>query len=171
MCQSLPRTSAEAAYTRAEIYKQLPSVFMAWFSLVLCPNLSRQQNFHRNERECRTIVEVLDKLLAGDTMAGIMLLLGRLKALTAVVISENSWSVAQNHEVLRSNRTGLISEQDQRAAQRDHYDQQKLARGAGMPGREPQAENRNQRDQQRQRGRSGAPRRGEPAPQAAGEAS
>ena len=29
MCQSLPRTSAEAAYTRAEIYKQLPSVFMA----------------------------------------------------------------------------------------------------------------------------------------------
>ena len=87
-CRALPKSTAEAASTRATIYKKLPSVFLAWFCLTLLPAMQRQKGQQRNEREARTLVEALDGLVKGEQLPVIMLLLGRLKAISAVVLAE-----------------------------------------------------------------------------------
>ena len=138
MCQALPKSTEEAASTRASVYKKLPSVFLAWFSLTLLPAMQRQKGQQRNEREAWTLVEALDGLVKGEQLPVIMLLLGRLKALSAVVLAEGSWALAQQHELTKTNVTGILTDRDQRHAQRDLRDQQRLterARGAPMPGR------------------------------------
>ncbi len=63
----------------------------------------------RNEREARTLVEALDLLLKGEQLPVVMLLLGRLKAISAVVLQENSWTQTQTHEVTRTNATGILT--------------------------------------------------------------
>ncbi len=103
MCQALPKSTEEAASTRASVYKKLPSVFLAWFSLTLLPAMQRQKGQQRNEREARTLVEALDGLVKGEQLPVIMLLLGRLKALSAVVLAEGTWALAQQHELTRTN--------------------------------------------------------------------
>ena len=92
----------------------------------------------RNEREARTLVEALDGLVKGEQLPVIMLLLGRLKALSSVVLAEGTWALAQQHELTRTNATGILTDRDQRHAQRDLRDQQRLeerARGAPPAGR------------------------------------
>lgn len=124
--------------TRAAIFRQLPPVLMAWFQLILFPALQRMDGQQRNERESRTLVEAIDGLLRGEVLPVIVLLLGRLKAITSVTLQDGSWALAQNHEVVRSNQTGLLTERDMRHAQRDLRDQQRLAaggRGSAFPGR------------------------------------
>ena len=37
MCQALPSSAEEANYSRATVFKSLPSVFQAWFQLILLP--------------------------------------------------------------------------------------------------------------------------------------
>ncbi len=138
MCQALPKSTEEASSTRANVYRKLPSVFLAWFSLTLLPAVKTQKGMHRNEREARTLVEALDGLVKGEQLPVIMLLLGRLKTLSAVVLAEGSWALAQQHELTKTNVTGILTDRDQRHAQRDLRDQQRLskrARGAPKPGR------------------------------------
>ena len=119
MCQALPRSAEEANYSRATVFKTLPSVFQAWFQLILLPALQHTQrrgerNVHqRNEREARTLVEALDMLLKGEQ--------------------------AQTHEVTRTNATGILTNRDMRHAQRDLRDMQRLkagGRGAPLAGRQ-----------------------------------
>ena len=124
---------------RAQIFRLLPSILMAWFQIILYPAMQRMDGQQRNERESRTLVEAIDGLLRGDVLPVIVLLLGRLKAIASVVLQEGSWALAQNHEVVRSNQTGLLTERDLRNAQRDLRDQQRLAaggRGAPYPSRQ-----------------------------------
>ncbi len=138
MCQALPKSTEEAATTRASIYRRLPSVFLAWFSLTLLPAMKAKPGMLRNEREARTLVEALDGLVKGEQLPVIMLLLGRLKALSSVVLAEGTWALAQQHELTRTNATGILTDRDQRHAQRDLRDQQRLeerARGAPPAGR------------------------------------
>ncbi len=66
MCQALPKSTEEAASTRATVYRKLPSVFLAWFSLTLLPAMKMQKGQQRNEREARTLVEALDGLVEGS---------------------------------------------------------------------------------------------------------
>ncbi len=148
MCQALPRSAEEANYSRATVFKTLPSVFQAWFQLILLPALQHaarptdrgaEKFVQRNEREARTLVEALDLLLKGEQLPVVMLLLGRLKAISAVVLQENSWTLAQTHEVTRTNATGILTSRDLRHAQRDLRDLQRLTaggRGAPLPGRQ-----------------------------------
>ena len=136
MCQSLPRTSAEATLSRAQVYKTLPAVFVSWFMLVLQRALARMQHGTRNEREARTIVGTLDHLMTGESLPAIMLLLGRLKALTSVTMGEGSWKEAQHYEMVRTNATGILTARDQRNAQRDLREAQSLqGRGNALPAR------------------------------------
>ena len=122
--------------TRSDVYKTLPAVFTTWFSLILMSALRNQQGGKHNEREARTIVEVCDALLEGDTVLAFMLLLGRLRAITSVVIPEGSqggWAVAQQYEILRTSNSGLLSARDRDNAQRDHRDALRAA-GASRTG-------------------------------------
>ncbi len=78
-------------------------------------------------------------LLKGEQLPVVMLLLGRLKAISAVVLQENSWTLAQTHEVTRTNATGILTSRDLRHAQRDLRDLQRLTaggRGAHLAGRQ-----------------------------------
>ncbi len=147
ICQALPRSAEEASYSRATVFKSLPSVFQAWFQLILLPAVKQsapaarggEKTVLRNERGARTLVEALDLLLKGEQLPVVMLLLGRLKAISAVVLQENSWTQAQTHEVTRTNATGILTSKDLRHAQRDHRDLQRLAaggRGAALAGRQ-----------------------------------
>ncbi len=138
MCQALPKSTEEAASTRASVYRKLPSVFLAWFSLTLLPAMKAKSGMARNEREARTLVEALDALVKGEQLSVIMLLLGRLKALSSVVLAEGSRALAQQHELTKTNVTGILTDRDQRHAQRDLRDQQRLAeraQGAPLAGR------------------------------------
>ena len=85
------------------------------------------QNRH-NKREARTIVEVCDLLLKGQTLSALVVLIGRLRALTAVVMPEGQtggWSVAQHYEILQSSQTGLLTNRDRRNALLDQRDAQR----------------------------------------------
>ena len=138
MCQAPPKSTEEAATTRASIYRRLPSVFLAWFSLTLLPAMKAKPGMLRNESESRTLVEALDGLVKGEQLPVFMPLLGRLKALSSVVLAEGTWALAQQHELTRTNATGILTDRDQRHAQRDLRDQQRLeerARGAPPAGR------------------------------------
>ena len=149
ICQALPRSAEEACFTRASVFKALPSVFQSWFQLILLPAVKQAAQTDRagnkavlrNEPEACTLVEALDMLLRGEQLPVVMLLLllGRLKAISAVVLQENSWTQAQTHEVTRTNATGILTSKDLRHAQRDHCDLQRLAaggRGAPPAGRQ-----------------------------------
>ena len=78
-------------------------------------------------------------MLKGEQLPVVMLLLGRLKAISAVVLQENSWTQAQTHEVTRTNATRILTSRDLRHAQRDLRDLQRLTaggRGAPLVGRQ-----------------------------------
>ena len=112
---------------RADIYRELPPLFLAWFSLILRPALQAGNNRH-NEREARTIVEVSDLLLRGDVLGALVVLIGRLRALTSVIIPEGQtggWAVAQHYEVLASSASGLLTQRDRANALRDQRDHQR----------------------------------------------
>ncbi len=112
--------------TRAEVFRQLPPVFIAWFTLILLPALRQQANNNKhNEREARTIVEVCDTLLKGDVINALMILIGRLRAVTSVVTSDGAntgWAVAQHFEVLQTTANGLLTQRDRANALRDQRD-------------------------------------------------
>jgi len=109
---------------RADVYRELPPLFLAWFQLILGPALRSGNNRH-NEREARTIVEVCDTLLRGDTLGALVILIGRLRALTSIIIPEGAaggWSVAQHFEVLQTSSSGLLTQRDRAKGLRDQRD-------------------------------------------------
>jgi hypothetical protein len=70
-------------------------------------------------------VEACDTLLKGNVLGALVILIGRLRALTAVVIPEGQaggWSVAQHYEVISSSQTGLLTQRDRTNALRDQRD-------------------------------------------------
>ena len=126
MCQSLPRTSAAAQQNRATIFRDLTPVFRTWYSLVLLPALRAGGNASKHsEREGCTLVESCDLLLKGETLTALVAMIGRLKALTSVVIPEGQtggWNTAQHFEVVSSSQTGLLTQRDRTNALRDQRD-------------------------------------------------
>ena len=58
-------------------------------------------------------------------LSALVILIGRLRALTAVVIPEGTtggWAVAQHYEVLGSSQTGLLTQRDRTNALRHQRD-------------------------------------------------
>ena len=134
MARVLPRTSAEASCTRAEIFRTLPPVLTPWFELKLMPLLSSGQQSLRSEREARTLVEMGDALLRGQTLPCMMLLLGRLKAITeAHTPGSSGWATARHFEVTETSGAGILTNRDRANAIRDQADQLRVARGAALP--------------------------------------
>ena len=107
-------------------------MFVPYFMLVLDKKL-QGTHMQRNEREARTLCELLDALLEGRTMQAIMLALGRLKAVEASLSPESGgWSTARQLELAARPGQGLVSSRDRQLASRDTRDE---ARGLARPGR------------------------------------
>ncbi len=92
-------------------------------------------NSLRAEREARTLVEIADALLSGATLQSLMLVLGRLKALTEAHGRDGSWATAQHYEVTETEGSGILSQRDRTNALRDQRDAQRVARGGALPPR------------------------------------
>ncbi len=121
--------------TRADIFKRLPPIFAPWFELKMVKILQQAQGSSvRSEREARTLVEIADALLSGATMQSLMLVLGRLKALTEARAS-STWAAAQHYEVTETEGSGILSQRDRANALRDQRDAQRVARGGALPPR------------------------------------
>ena len=70
-------------------------------------------------------MEVCDTLLRGDTLGALVILIGRLRSLTSIIIPEGTaggWSVAQHYEVLQTSSLGLLTQWDRANALRDQRD-------------------------------------------------
>ena len=133
MARVLQRTSAEACSTRADIFRMLPPVLTPWFELKMVPLLTAGQQSLRSEREARTLVEMGDALLQGHTLPCLMLLLGRLKAITEAHTPGSTWATARHHEVTATQGAGILTQRDRANAMRDQADQLRVARGAALP--------------------------------------
>ena len=137
MSRVLPRSSAEASFTRAEVFRRLPPIFTPWYELKMSRLLASGNGNLRTEREARTLVEIGDALLSGMPLPALMLVLGRLKALVeAHTPGSGGWSAAQHYELAETSGTGILSPRDRALAQRDQRDAQRLARGGGLPPRD-----------------------------------
>ena len=122
--------------TRAEVFRRLPPIFAPWFELKMVKILQQAQGSSvRPEREARTLVEIADALLSGATMQSLMLVLGRLKALTEAHGRDGSWATAQHYEVTETEGSGILSQRDRTNALRDQRDAQRVARGGALPPR------------------------------------
>ncbi len=78
MSRTLPRSSAEATMSKADIFRRLPPLFAPWFELKMAKILQQGGgNSLRSEREARTLVEIADALLSGATLQSLVLVLGR----------------------------------------------------------------------------------------------
>ena len=117
----LPRPVGEAAPSRAVIYKEVPSLFMAYFTQILKPGYEMSGSSPRDEREAQTICQTLDALLNGNLMRPLMILIGRLKALQeARSFHGGGWAIAQHFEVIPQRGSGLVTGKDRQHAMRDH---------------------------------------------------
>ena len=121
--------------TRGEIFRRLPAIYRSWSDIKLSPALRHTAGNQRSWREAKTITTVLDHLLTGGTMSAVMVLLGRLNAVTDVATNEGtSWALAQHHEIVESDSVGLLtsrSRANQAQDQRELLRTQGLVRGAG----------------------------------------
>ncbi len=110
MSRTLPRSSAEATMSKADIFRRLPPLFAPWFELKMAKILQQGSgNSLRAEREARTLVEIADALLSGATLQSLMLVLGRSKALTEAHGRDGSWATAQHYEVTEAEGSGILS--------------------------------------------------------------
>ena len=133
MARVLPRTSAEACSTRADVFRTLPPVLTPWFELKLMPLLAAGQQSLRSEREARTLVEMGGALLQGQILPYLMLLLGRLKAITEAHTPGSTWATARHYEVTATQGAGILTQRDRANAMRDQADQLRVTRGAAPP--------------------------------------
>ena len=122
--------------TRGDIYKKLPAFCTSWYDVKLAPALRAQGGTQRSQREARTLSEIMDILLGGDVLQGLMVGLGRLNAVTDVATSEGvSWAVASHHELASTDSIGLVtarSRANQAADQRELLRTQGYVRGAAL---------------------------------------
>ena len=119
-------------YEEAE---KLPSLFVAYHAQILQGKLTASsQGSSRNERESRTLCELLDLLLQGRTLNGIMVALARLKAIEASVDRDSGgWAFAAQHELINRPGQGLVSQRDRTLAIRDQRDEQRSRAHRGPP--------------------------------------
>jgi hypothetical protein len=131
----LPRASEGATLSQAELYRKLPPLFSLWFSMVLEPKLVQRSNGERNLREAKTLVKIMDHLMRGETLPGLVTALGRLKAITAVSTEPDAtWRTAQLHELVTTDSTGLLTRRDRTNAAAALRDQARLQGGGrGAP--------------------------------------
>ncbi len=137
MSRLLPRATVGATLDRAEIFKTVPPLFVTYFKLILESQL-QASHMQRNEREARTLCEILDWALKGETMKLVMVALGRLKAIETVIEPGGSgWNVARHHELIpRAQSTGMLTSRDRENVARDVRDEartQTQLRGAPGP--------------------------------------
>ncbi len=122
--------------SKADIFRRLPPLFTPWFELKMAKILQQGGgNSLRSEREARTLVEIADALLSGATLQSLMLVLGRLKALTEAHGRDGSWATAQHYEVTETEGLGILSQRDRTNALRGQRDAQRVARGGALPPR------------------------------------
>ena len=120
-----------------EAAQSLPSLFVPYHAQILSAKLSAgsSQGSNRNERESRTLCEILDTLLQGRTLNGIMVALARLKAIEASVEpATGGWAFASQHELIGRPGQGLVSQRDRTLAIRDQRDEQRSRVQRGLPG-------------------------------------
>ena len=135
VCRGLPRAAEGGTMTKADVFKKLPAVFTAWHDLRLAPVLRNQSGGGaRSLRESRTLVEIADALITGDQLQGLMLTLGRLKAITEVANPTSSgWAVARHHEITAPDGVGLLSARDRQNAARDQREELRISTGRSAP--------------------------------------
>ena len=123
--------------SQAEIYRKLPALFGMWFTLILEPKLRATPQSGRNVREAKTLATLADQLVQGETMRGLMTVLGRLKAITHVATDEEAtWRSTELHELVSADSTGLLTRRDRAnaaATQREQLRLQTAGRGGALP--------------------------------------
>jgi hypothetical protein len=143
MRRALPRSAEGGLLNRNDISRRLPPIFVAWFCLVLGPFLKAQPGGVGSQREGRTLVEAFGQLLAGGVLQGIMILLGRPKAITQASQPEGGgWQVARHHELVRPDSSGILTAQDRDNAAMDQREELRTlgySRGSAMPSRQGRA--------------------------------
>ena len=130
MSRLLPRAAAGANLDQADIFKTLPPLFVTYFKLILEKELQRPQ-MQRNEREARTLCEILDWAIKGETLKVIMVGLGRLKAIETILDpASGGWQVARHHQMIPRPQSGLLTSRDRENVARDVREE---ARVQGQP--------------------------------------
>ena len=137
--RSLPHAHEGAKMTQADVYKKLPALYSSWHALKLEPKLKGQTGALRNTQESKTLTDLADELLVGNLLPGLMIVLGRLKAITEVAETGGDWNTARHHELVRANELGMLTRADRHNASRDQRDLARLqpsgGRGRGLPAR------------------------------------
>jgi hypothetical protein len=129
-----PGASSSSVGGGYEAAAKLPPLFVSYHSLVLSARLAGSDRSSRNEREARTLCEILDVLLSGGTLAAIMIALQRLKAIEASIDPQGGgWSHAAQHELTARPGQGLVSQKDRTLANRDVRDEQRSRAPRGLP--------------------------------------
>ena len=128
-----------------EAVADLPCLFVPYHMMLLEKKLANHAagGAKRNEREARTLCEILDALLAGRTLGAIMLALARLKAVEASVDPQGGgWSHASQHELAARPGQGLVNSRDRTLANRDQRDELRSFAPRGLP---PKGKSKGQR--------------------------
>jgi len=117
-----------------EAATRLPQLLLPYHSLVLQQRLQNSERSSRNEREARTLCELLDALLAGGILGAIMIALQRLKAIEASIDPQGGgWSHAVQQELTARPNQGLVSQKDRTLANRDLRDEFRSRAPRGLP--------------------------------------
>ena len=116
MCASgLERIRGKLSAFHGDAATAQKRVMMLYYETVFKPGLDRAPPIH-HEREMKTICATLDQLIEGDLARGGDLLMGRMKALEEA-LSDGSWDLAREYEVLPQRETGITTDfERQRAA-------------------------------------------------------
>ena len=117
-----------------EAAAKLPQLFVSYHSLILQQRLAASDRGSRNEREARTLRELLDILLGGGTLGAIVIALQRLKAIEASIDPQGGgWQHAAQHELTARPNQGLVSQKDRTLANRDVRDELRSRAPRGLP--------------------------------------
>ena len=85
----------------------------------------------------RPLATLADQLVQGETLRGLMTVLGRLKAITHVATDEEAtWRSAELHELVSADSTGLLTRRDRAnavATQREQLRLRPVGRGGALP--------------------------------------
>ena len=155
--RTLPRAAGEAACQQAEIFRKLPSVYVAHFRNVLQPALDGGgPSERRNRRELETLSEAMDLILDGEPLRCLMVLLGRRKAVVHASVGGGSWQSAPFLEVLPPPGSALNA-RDRGNASKDLRDALKLSQaesGHALPAAQgaPRGRSQSQRAGDNRRG-------------------
>ena len=135
----LPRAAGEAAPTRIDLFRELPSIYEAHYEILVKRHTDNDPGSKRTARELMTLSRAMDQILRGEALEALMTLLGRHKALRSALDNcGGGWSVARHHEVLPPEES-LVGHRDRVRAARDQRDLLKtenmLAAGSSTPAR------------------------------------